>query len=62
MVHQDDDQRYPLADLSQIVDSPMLRVMSGELVDFDTHAGLVAIAEYEHELGLSACRTSWPRW
>lgn len=53
-MHQDDDQMSTLADLSQIVDSPMMRVMCGELVDVDTHAGLVAIAAYEVGLGLSA--------
>ena len=53
-VHQDDDQMSTLADLSQMVDSPMMRAMSGELVDIDTHAGLAAIAAYENALGLSA--------
>lgn len=51
MYHGDDDLST-LADLSMIVDSPMMRVMSGEVVDVDTHTGLVAIAAYEDELGL----------
>ncbi len=54
MKHQDYLTMSSLADLSQIVDSPMLRVMSGELVDIDTLAGLIAIAAYEDGLGLSA--------
>lgn len=49
-----DDQKLPLADLAQIVDSPLMRVMGGERVDADTHAELEAIAEYEDRLGLSA--------
>ena len=53
-MHQDDIQMFSLADLSQIVDSPMMRVMSGELVDIETLAGLAAIAVYEDNLGLSA--------
>jgi len=31
MAHQDDDQMFTLADLAQIVDSPMMRAMGGEL-------------------------------
>jgi hypothetical protein len=56
MVHQDDDQMSTLADLSQTVDSPMMRAMSGELVDLDTLAVLVAIAASEDGLGVPA----WP--
>ena len=53
MYHEDEDLST-LADLSLIVDSPMMRVMCGEVVDIDTHSGLVAIAAYEDRLGLSA--------
>ena len=53
MYHEDEDLST-LADLSLIVDSPMMRVMCGEVVDIDTHSGLVAIAAYEDGLGLSA--------
>lgn len=55
MYHGDADLST-LADLSMIVDSPMMRVMSGEVVDVDTHTGLIAIAAYEDGLGLSALR------
>ena len=53
-MYNDDDQLSTLADLSQIVDSPMMRAMSGEVVDIDTHTGLFVIAAYEEGLGLSA--------
>lgn len=53
-MYHDDDQVSTLADLSQMVDSPMMRVMSGEVVDVDTHTDLVVIAAYEEGLGLSA--------
>ena len=53
-MHEDDDDQSTLADLSQIVDSPMMRVMCGEVVDVDTHTDLVVIAAYEDGLGLSA--------
>ncbi|WP_370332042.1 hypothetical protein [Mycolicibacterium hippocampi] len=53
-MYRGDDDLSTLADLALIVDSPMMRVMSGEVVDVDTHTGLVAIAAYEDELGLSA--------
>ncbi|WP_162131287.1 hypothetical protein [Mycolicibacterium chubuense] len=43
-----------LADLAQLVDSPLIRVMGGERVDVDTHAALEAIAANEAGLGLSA--------
>lgn len=54
MNHDVDDQVLTLADLSQIIDSPMLRVMSGEVVDVDTHTDLVVIAAYEEGLSLPA--------
>lgn len=53
-MYNDDDQLSTLADLSQIIDSPMMRAMSGEVVDIETHTGLVVIAAYEEGLGLSA--------
>ena len=53
-MYRGDDDLSTLADLALIVDSPMMRVMGGEVVDVDTHTGLVAIAAYEDELGLSA--------
>lgn len=53
-MYRDDDDLSTLADLALIVDSPMMRVMSGEVVDIETHTGLVVIAAYEEELGLSA--------
>jgi hypothetical protein len=54
MLHDDDDQLSTLADLSQIYDSPMMRAMGGEVVDIDTHTGLVVIAAYEEGLSRSA--------
>lgn len=54
MAHQDDDQMSTLADLAQIVDSPMMRAMSGELVDLDTLTVLVAIAAYGDGIGVPA--------
>ncbi len=53
-MYHDDEDLSTLADLSLIVDSPMMRVMSGEVVDVETHTGLVVIAAYEKRLGLSA--------
>ncbi len=53
-MYHDDDDFSTLADLSLIFDSPMMRVMSGEVVDVETHIGLVVIAAYEKRLGLSA--------
>lgn len=35
-----------LADASEIGDSPLLRAMSGEVVDRDTLAGLVSVASF----------------
>ena len=53
-MYDDDDDLATLADLSLIVDSPMMRVMCGEVVDIDTHSGLVVIAAHEDGLGLWA--------
>lgn len=53
-MYHDDEEQATLADLAQMVDSPMMRVMAGEVVDVDTHTGLVVIAAYEDGLGLSA--------
>ena len=53
-MYHDDEEQSTLADLAQMVDSPMMRVMAGEVVDVDTHTGLVVIAAYEDGLGLSA--------
>ena len=39
-----------LADVSQIGDSPLLRVMSGERVSVEAHDRLVAIAQVERGL------------
>lgn len=36
-----------LADASEIGDSPLMRAMSSEMVDVDTLAGLISIANYE---------------
>jgi hypothetical protein len=36
-----------LADASEIYDSPLMRAMSGEMVELDTLADLVSIATYE---------------
>lgn len=36
-----------LAEAAEIGDSPMMRAMSGEMVDTETFAGLVSIAAYE---------------
>ena len=36
-----------LADASEIGDSPLMRAMSGEIVDLDTLAGVISIAAYE---------------
>jgi hypothetical protein len=36
-----------LADASEICDSPLMRAMSGEMVELDTLADLVSIATYE---------------
>ena len=50
MADQDRGDFASLADVSQIGDSPLMRVMSGELVSRDTHDGLASIARYEEEL------------
>jgi hypothetical protein len=49
-MHQDLKQLATLADISQIGDSPMMRAMSGELVNLDTHDRLASIARYEDAL------------
>ncbi len=54
-MYNDDEDLSTLADLASIIDSPpMMRAMSSEVVDIDTHTGLVAIAAYEEGLGRSA--------
>lgn len=53
-MYNDDEDLSTLADLASIIDSPMMRAMSSEVVDIDTHTGLVAIAAYEERLGRSA--------
>jgi len=49
-MHQDLQDYETLADISDICDSPMMRVMSGEMVSPDIHDGLASIARYEQGL------------
>lgn len=49
-MHHDAHETATLADVSQIGDSPLLRVMSGEQVSVEAHDRLVAIAHYEEGL------------
>lgn len=51
-MYNDDEDLSTLADLALIFDSPMMRTMSSEVVDIETHTKLVAIAANEEE-GLS---------
>ncbi len=49
-MHDDGHETATLADVSETGDSPLLRVMSGELVSVEAHDRLVAIAYYEQGL------------
>lgn len=49
-MNDDGHETATLADVSLIGDSPLLRVMSGELVSVEAHDRLVAIAHDEQGL------------
>jgi hypothetical protein len=49
-MHGNRHETATLADISQIGDSPLLRVMSGESVSVEAHDRLIAIGHYEQDL------------